>query len=114
MELLTNLYVRFLKPEAIKTAKDILSVNYKEINNQKNRDMLVIGQKAKEYLNVMKENQAMSKFDRQEFYDSVRAYFEKAVEYILAKFPLQDELLSEAEVEVADVTMRSKVTFKSV
>jgi hypothetical protein len=112
IELLTNLFIRFLKPEAIQKASSIFTVDYNKYSNQKCRDKLIIGAETKSYLSEMKECGMMTSDDRTEFYAAIRKYFEKGVSYILEKFPLHDELLNHAKV--VEIAKRKESSFESV
>lgn len=112
MQLLRELYVKFIAPDAIMKAKDIFSVEFSKRENQKNREHLVIGEETTKYLAQMKELGEMSGEDRTEFYNAVRQYFSEACQYILKKFPFKDPLLKHATV--ADVSKRRKAEFDSV
>ena len=68
IDLLTNLYVKFLTPVAIKKAHDIFTVEYKLRENQKDRDSLVIGVETRVYLQEMKTCGMMSSEARTGFY----------------------------------------------
>ena len=96
IQLLTDLYVRFVKPEAINKASSVFTLDYKSTENKKKTDgelNVVIGHSAQEYLVEMRERKIGSD-DKRLFSQSVRAYYMKAVEYILSKFPLEDQLLT--------------------
>ncbi|KAJ8375349.1 hypothetical protein SKAU_G00059290, partial [Synaphobranchus kaupii] len=54
----------------------------------------------------------MTPGDRSDFFNGVRAYFEAAVEYVLAKFPTSDETLMYAQV--ANIKMRGEVGFEAI
>ena len=111
VQLLTDLYVRFVRADAIMKAA-VFKVNYKEKKTQKHRETLVIGCKTRDFLNDCKEEQKMNSDQRQVFFDSVRDYYCRAVEYILSKFPLDCELLKHAEI--LDPQKKTKTNFESV
>jgi len=110
--LLTDVLVRFVKASAITASKDIFSVKYSDRQNQKDRDVLVIGTECKQYLTEMKSQNLMSSRQRNEFYSGVRQYYVKAVDYILARLPIHDTLLN--HVQVFDIEQMSSMTFESV
>ena len=106
IQLLTNLMVKFVKVSAFKECDNIFKLNFKDKSNQKCDDELSIGQDAKDFLSELCEE------NKTEFYECVRAYYSEACSYIIQKFPLEDELLTHAEV--ADISKRSTASFKSV
>ena len=90
-ELLTDLFVRFVKPSTIRSADTLLKVAFMSRDNKKDRDDLDA---------------------RTEFYTCVRSYFVEATKYIISKFPLEGELLSHAEV--VDIGLRKEAKFASI
>ena len=110
--LLTDILVRFVKASAITASKDVFSVKYSDRQNQKDRDVLVIGRECKQYLEEMKTQKLMTSAQRNDFYRGVRDYYVQAVDYILARLPIHDTLLSHAQV--FDVQKIQDMTFESV
>ena len=98
VQLLTDLYVRFVRADAIMKAASVFKVNYKEKKPQKTPGNSCHRCKTRDFLNDCKEEQKMTSDQRQVFFDSVRDYYCRAVEYILSTFPLDCELLKHAEV----------------
>ena len=109
LSFLTDLLVRFIKPHAITRAKDLFLLDFSDRSIQKAREDIVIGSKAKEYLEYCKEHKVMTSEDRTEFFDCVRKYYATAANYIVKKFPLEDQLLQKAYV--ADITRRTEAKF---
>lgn len=108
LSLLTDLFTRFVKPDSITSVTDLLRVKYFERKHQKNRDELIIGADAREYLKTMK----ISVDEETAFFSSVRNYFIAACEYLIKKLPYTDTLLINAEV--ADISLRTKQKFSAV
>lgn len=110
--LLTNLIVRFMKPEAIRGTNSTHTLDLSNRDLQKSRDLLNIGQKARSYLTECKDNGMMSGKDRTDFYDTVRRYYATATTYIAKKFPLGDPLQQNATV--ADINNRDCAKFSDL
>ncbi|KFM77998.1 hypothetical protein X975_25813, partial [Stegodyphus mimosarum] len=60
--------------------------------NQKDDNDLIIGNQTRELVNSLKDH------EKKEFFQCVRKYFSSACDYIVRKFPLQNEVLLNAEV----------------
>jgi hypothetical protein len=106
--LLTDLYTRFVKPDAITSASNLLKVKYSERKYQKSRDDMIIGADTRLYLKQIK----LSSDEETTFFQSVRNYFMIACDYIIKKLPVNDPLLQHAEV--ADIKLRTSQKFSSV
>ena len=103
--------VWFVKPAVI-ISEDLLHVLYKERVNQKDDEDLVIGQATRNFITESLTEKKLSQGDVTTFYQMVRDFFVTAADYLLAKLPLNDELLFHAEV--ADVSLRVEKSFESV
>lgn len=110
LSLLSELFVRFIRPEAIRNAESVLTVDYRNRKSQKESSSLVIGSKTRSLLTDA--SVGLTEADVATFYTSVRKYFESACKYIVDKFPLNSEVLIHAAV--ADINQRDKVSFDSV
>lgn len=106
--ILSEIYIRFLKPEVISKSTDLKDIKYNDRKNQKDRDDLLIGSETRDYLKSI----SISSQCKDLFYKSVRSYFTSACDYILTKFPLDDPVLLHAEV--SDVKLRTKEKFSSL
>ena len=80
---LTDLLVRFVKPDVITAAKNLQDLDFHDRSIQKSRENLTIGRQAKVYLKECKEQGLMSSADRTRFYDSVRKYYTTAAAYVI-------------------------------
>lgn len=87
--LLTDLYTRFVKPDAITSASNLLKVKYSERKYQKSRDDMIIGADTRLYLKQIK----LSSDEETTFFQSVRNYFMIACDYIIKPLPVSDPLL---------------------
>jgi hypothetical protein len=112
-ELLTNLYIRFVTPSAVTEAESILTVDFANRKNQKERHDLVIGSTTKQYISEQKEAGSLSGSDLRVFYQSVRSYLTAACTYIMSKFPLDDPLLRHA-ASFLNIENRKVAKFESV
>ena len=110
IQLLTDLLVKFVAVAAFKKERNVFILDFKRLENQKEDHELSVGVETKEYLEA--ETSGLSDEQKEEFYKHVREYFVVACEYIIQKFPLQDQFLTHAEV--TDVTRREHVSFTSV
>ena len=104
--------LKFVKPEVIACAKDMVAIKYDCRDNQKSRDDLVIGAATREYLDECKHSGEMISEDRNAFYGAAIKFFMNAMNYILAKFSLNDDALIHAQV--ADISCRGKAKCESV
>ena len=103
---LSDLLIRFIKPEIIASAKLLTDIDFHDHANQKDDEDLAIGAEAREFI------EHNSTLPVKMFYDNVRDYYATACDYMLHKFPYGDELLLNASV--ADVNERQSKSFKSV
>ena len=109
LELLSDIYSRFLKATAVSSAKDILSVDMKEKKNYRDNDTIVIGSETKALLKTLK---SLSDEDVKFFYRKVKDFYVTAASYIIQKFNLSSPLLECAEV--ADIEIRENVPYSHV
>ena len=108
VQLLTDMLVRFVKVSVFKESTCVFNIDYNKPDNQKSDGELMVGSDTRKFL---VENE-LSSDDCKEFYTSVRAYFTEACSYIIKKFPLKDNFLSNAEV--TDISKRSSLSFKTL
>ncbi|XP_058861185.1 uncharacterized protein LOC117964702 [Acipenser ruthenus] len=104
----TDLLCKF-KPAVLVAASSVYTVDFRSLNNQKSENDLVIGTKTRQYLHACIADKSLQHEDVKLFYSSAKAYFSEACTYMQKKFPLQDELLRNAQV--ADISQREKVSF---
>ena len=112
IDLVTCLLVKFVKPDIISSASDITTIPYNNRDSQKAREQLVIGTAVQDFLVQCKADSSMTSDDRSEFFSAVRKFYAKALDYVLDKFPLNDNALIHAEV--ADITKRKAAKFESL
>ncbi|MGH0123583.1 UNVERIFIED_CONTAM: hypothetical protein FKN15_037028 [Acipenser sinensis] len=98
----TDLLCKFVKPAVLVAASSVYTVDFRSLNNQKSENDLVIGTKTRQYLHACIADKSLQHEDVKLFYSSVKAYFSEACTYMQKKFPLQDELLRNAQV--ADIS----------
>ncbi|MGH0136938.1 UNVERIFIED_CONTAM: hypothetical protein FKN15_006871 [Acipenser sinensis] len=108
----TDLLCKFVKPAVLVAASSVYTVDFRSLNNQKSENDLVIGTKTRQYLYACFADKSQQHEDVKLSYSSVKAYFSEACTYLQKKFPLQDELLRNAQV--ADISQREKVSFDCV
>eukprot|EP00057_Strongylocentrotus_purpuratus_P020198 XP_011674672.1 PREDICTED: uncharacterized protein LOC105443327 [Strongylocentrotus purpuratus] len=107
-DFLRDVLIRFVKPAAVVGASSLQECAYKDKSNQKDDKDLVVGQNVKELL----ANSKFSDNQRKEFYESVRKYFVAVTDYVIAKFPLEDEVICHAQV--TNPGKRLDVSFSSL
>ncbi|XP_041348870.1 uncharacterized protein LOC121368275 [Gigantopelta aegis] len=112
LSLLTDIYVRFVTPNAVASCKDVLHLEHNDKRNQRDNSEVFIGREARQYLRTLEEADAVSKGEIDIFFESVRRFYSAACTYIVSKCPLDSELLLCAEV--ADVSLRKTEQFSSV
>jgi hypothetical protein len=96
---------RFVKPESIIKYKDALyNLPYYRSHHQKDDDDLFVGNATTEFL-----NRKQPQIDKGKFFESVRNFYGKAVEYMVKKFPYKDPMLIHAQV--ANVNKQSEAKF---
>ena len=110
-EQVMDIFTWFLKPTAMVDEDfkpySLHMIAYKDKSQQKDDSNLFIGSEAKDYIEANG-----SKLRLTEFYSSVRNYYTATCNYMLSKFPYQDEVLINAAV--ADISTRLKQDFNSV
>lgn len=99
---------QFIKPASLLEYKANLHdlPSYYMLKNQKDNNELFIGNDRSKFL-----KEALQ-LDKGKFYDIVRQFYCKAVEYMLQKFPYSDPVLFHAEVE--QVSKRAEAKFTPV
>ncbi|XP_021346237.1 uncharacterized protein LOC110445779 [Mizuhopecten yessoensis] len=102
-KLLRNILTRFIKPAAMLSIA-VDKVQYKQNCNIKPNTSLVIGEEAKNFIENAEVNHLRSR-KVEEFYKSVVRYFHEVCDYICSKLPLNDPVLSAAQV--ADVNLQT-------
>lgn len=78
---LTDIFIRFLKPNTVTSAKSIPEVKFDNIDNQKDDKSLVIGQSARSYI----ESTSKGKLDVVTFYKGVHKFYCRSCEYMIKK-----------------------------
>lgn len=104
-DMLKELLVKFVKPSVIKTTP-VLDIKYNIATNQKSDEDVLVGCNASRIVATLTDT------DRAKFYTSVRNFFKLSCDYIVLKFPLENEILKHAEV--ANVKNIENASFKSV
>lgn len=97
-----------MKADAITAVADVTNLDYKHSKVQKDNTEFVIGSEAEGTGIVAELNSA----DRVEFFASVRVYYQSACDYIVSKFPLKSDVLT--NVEVADIANQVHAKFFSI
>ena len=105
---LTDIFIRFLKPNTVTSAKSVPEVKFDKIDNQKDDKSLVIGQSARNYI----ESTSKRKLDVVKFYKDVRKFYCRSCEYMIKTFPFEDKVLIHAKV--ANIEKRSEAKFGSL
>ena len=106
IELLTDLFTHFVSVDAYRKCPNVLEVDFKKRENQKKDELLFVGHETNKLLKMASDDVKCV------FFESIRAYYVEACSYIKSKFPLENELLTHAEV--ADISKRKTVAFDSV
>nr|XP_042899054.1 uncharacterized protein LOC122269520 [Parasteatoda tepidariorum] len=105
LDMLKELFSKFVKPSEVK-GKELTCVNFHSSFNHKDQQDLVIGNAAMDLISNSSEE------EKSLFYSAVIKYFITACEYIIKKFPLNDQVLKHAEV--ADLNKIENSSFESV
>jgi len=106
LALFRNLLIKFVKPAHINAVSNILDVDFRDVESQRSDTELVIGTETQEVASGLNIDESRA------FYASVRAYFVKGCDYILLKFPFDQEFLKHAEV--ADISLKESAVFASL
>ena len=109
-EQLEKILLRFLQPEYIERFKKksrLYEIEYQRSSKQKDDEQLFIGEQCRQFLEA-----EGSSIDKKTFYENVRSFYLRAVEYMIAKFPYADPVLYHATV--ADINQRTTAQFESV
>lgn len=105
-ELLRNILIRFVKPSVVSAAAQPDKCRYHLTQNQREDDKMIIGSQVRLLLREMPPTIC------DEFFTMVRRYFISVCNYITKTFPLNDEVLINAQV--ADISKRQESKFASV
>ena len=85
---ITDLFVRYVRPKSISDAKTTFDVKHEERCHQKNRDDLLISPNVWNCIDKMKASGSLTKENENIFFTNVRCIFLEKSRYILGKFPL--------------------------
>lgn len=105
-DFLKGLLASFLKPSAFEGVTSIKYVNYTDETLHKDDIDISIGNSCLDIVEKLDGEELI------QFFLSVKNYYLKACNYIVANFPIDTDILKHAEV--ADVSKRSKMSFTSV
>lgn len=97
-ELVTELIVRFVKPEVIAATRNLLKTEFDCHRNQKPRKELVLGTETTKHWESLKDSNAISKDQEDVFIADVRGFFSMSLKYIIKKFPITDQFVENAVV----------------
>ena len=103
---LKDLLNRFVKPEVINAAAE---VQFSQPGNQKSNEALFIGDTTRTFI---ADHPELEELQLAKVYSAVRAFYVKAVEYMVKKFPYKDPVLLNASV--ADMSTRDSADFNSI
>ncbi|XP_063765267.1 uncharacterized protein LOC134881682 [Eleginops maclovinus] len=106
---LKNLLNRFVKPQVINAAAKVHQVPFREPSNQKSNETLFIGQNTRDFI---RDHPELEELQLAQVFSAVRAFYMKAVEYMVKKFPYDDPVIRNASV--ADMSARDSADFNSV
>ncbi|XP_072173986.1 LOW QUALITY PROTEIN: uncharacterized protein [Diadema setosum] len=107
-DFLKEMLLHFVKPTSIASSTTVASCNYKDVSNQREDKELIVGHDVTSFLASHK----FSSSQTTEFFSSVRKFFTAVCDYILKKFPINNEVLKHASV--ADPRKRLVSKFESV
>ena len=103
---LKDLLNRFVKPEVINAAAE---VQFSQPGNQKSNEALFIVHNTRTFI---ADHPELEELQLAKVYSAVRAFYVKAVEYMVKKFPYKDPVLLNASV--ADMSTRDSADFNSI
>lgn len=109
-EVATDLLIGFVKPRVVSDCSDIYKIEHHRRSKQKEREELALGEATRAFLGTHKDE--LSSTAVTHFYEDVRAFYSKSLQYVFDKLPLQQEELQMAEV--LDISQRQKVKFSFV
>ena len=107
-DFLRDILLRFVKPAVIVSTLSLKLCDYKERCNQKADEDIIVGKNVRDFLAAAQ----FSSKERDEFHTSVREYYVAVCNYVISKFPLDDEVLLHARV--ANPNNRMEVTYSSL
>ena len=102
---LKGIMMRFVKPAVMKACPNLKECSYKDQNNQRTDADLILGDEIRTFMT----DHNFTPEQLNSFYTSVRKYFVTVCDYVIASFPLSDELLKHASV--ANIRKRDEVSF---
>lgn len=107
-DLLTDIVVRFVKPEAVAAASNLFKIKFDDKNVQHRRKDLIIGDKTRKLFQQLVQDPAFTTKQEDDFVKDVKNFFSSAAKYIVNKFPLTDKLLQNAAVLDVSRRLQSK------
>ena len=95
--LLRKIVSKFVKTDVIKASTSLSEVDF-TLGNQLSNDCIFIGFVTRQKLKTLVNEGDITPHASNKFLQGVRSFYEAAVEYIKAKFPLNDDVLLHARV----------------
>ena len=105
---LKGIMMRFVKPAVMKACPNLKACSYKDQNNQRTDADLILGDEIRAFMT----DHNFTPEQLNSFFTSVRKYFVTVCDYVIASFPLSDELVKHASV--ANIRKQDEVSFSSV
>ena len=97
-DLMTEIIVRFVKPEVVTEAKDLLKIDFDAHKNQKARGEIIVGDKTEKLWKQLKADDLLDKKNEDTLVHDFRGFFASALKYIIQKFPITDIFVQNATV----------------
>jgi hypothetical protein len=107
LDLCKDILTKFMRPEAIAAAHDLLTVNCEEQSLHKSHSELIIGTATRAALVKLQEGA------QQEVYENIINFYISAFQYLTKKLPCLHEPMYK-HCEVADVKLRVSAKFSSI
>lgn len=110
--IIVELLIKFVKPKVISECENIFEIQHNVKANQKHRQDVVLGAEVREYLTKLKDDKKISHEEESTFFNEVRCFLSESCRYITEKLPLQDKVLTHAQV--LSIKSRMEQSFNSL
>ena len=109
---LKKLLGKFIKVTALQDVSDVTNFDYSSEENQLNNSQIFIGFMTKQILYQLLDGGDISNSGVSKFYCGVRNFYIKSVDYVIATYPIGEDLLRHAQF--LNFEKRTSVDFNSV
>ena len=106
---LQRILMRFVKPSVVASSNCPTQIQYNDQNNHKTDEDIFIGSAARDFISGH-TTELSSRIDQ--FHEEVKQFYIRACDYMISKFPFDDDVLLNAKV--VDISKRLEMSFHQI